>query len=153
MQWTDLTRRLAKLSAASTLVLAACGGGDSNPTGPTNGGGGNDGGDIATMNLVALGFVGLPADVQVEDCMLTRFYSGKIEVTEDGAWRIKLQVHDESGDWGYHDQGRYQDDGDTGSFQSEITGTTYQATYDGTALRLMYDWCENGVPDVQLVFE
>ena len=153
MQWTDLTRRLVKLSAASTLVLAACGGGDSNPTGPTNGGGGDGGGDIATLNLVALGFIGLPADVQVEDCMLTRFYGGKLELRENGAWTIKLQVHDESGDWGYRDDGEYQDNGDTGWFKSQITGMTYQATYDGTDLRVMYDWCENGVPDVQRVFE
>lgn len=147
MQWTDLKRRLTTVSAASALVLAACGGGDKNPTGPATGE------DVDTWDLVALGFAGLPADAQLEDCMLTRFYGGKLELRENGAWTIKLQVHDESGDWGYRDDGEYQDNGDTGWFKSQITGMTYQATYEGTDLRVMYDWCENGVPDVQLVFE
>ena len=54
MQWTDLTRRLAKLSATSTLVLAACGGGDKN-LGPENGG------NVDTWQMVAVGNTGLPA--------------------------------------------------------------------------------------------
>jgi hypothetical protein len=146
MQWTDLTRRLAKLSAASTLVLAACGGGDKN-LGPETGG------DVDTWDMVALGNAGLPAEAEVEDCRLTRFDHGTLELREDGAWRITLQVNDVSGDWGYHDEGEFQSNGDTGWFRSQITGTTYQATYDGTDLRIDYDWCENGVPDVQFVFE
>ena len=73
MQWTDLTRRLAKLAAASTLVLAACGGGDKN-LGPETGGG------IDTWDMVALGNAGLPAEAEVEDCRLTRFDHGKLEL-------------------------------------------------------------------------
>jgi hypothetical protein len=146
MQWTDLRRGLAMLAAAPALVLAACGGGDKN-VGPDNGA------DVDTWEMVALGNAGLPADAEVEDCRLTRFDQGKLELREDGSWRITLRVNDVSGDLGYHDEGEYQSNGDTGWFRSQITGTTYQAAYDGTDLRIDYDWCENGVPDVQLVFE
>ena len=103
--------------------------------------------------MVAIGNAGLPAQAEVEDCRLTRFDGGKLELREDGAFRITLQVNDVSGDWGYRDEGEFQSNGATGWFRSNITGTTYQASYDGTALRIDYDWCENGVPDVQLVFE
>ncbi len=85
MHWTDLTRRVAKLSAATTLVLAACGGGDKN-LGPETGG------DIDTWDMVAIGNAGLPAEAEVEDCRSTRFDQGKLELREDGAWRINLQV-------------------------------------------------------------
>ena len=146
MQWTDLTRGLGMLlTAASSLALAACGSGDKT-LGP-------DTGNVDTWDMVAVGNAGLPAEAEVEDCRLTRFDHGKLELREDGAWRITLQVNDVSGDWGYHDEGKYQSNGDTGWFQSQITGTTYRATYDGTDLRIDYDWCENGVTDVQLVFE
>jgi hypothetical protein len=148
MQWTEMRRRLIILAAVPTVVLAgACGGGDKSPTGP--GGGDN----VDTWELVALGRAGLPADAQLEDCSATRFYSGKLELTDNGGWRIRLQVHDHSGDWGYEDEGQYQADGNTGLFKSNISGSTYQATYDGTDLAITYDWCFNGVPDVQLVFE
>ena len=72
MQWTDLTRRLARLSAASTLALAACGGGDKN-LGPETGG------DVETWEMVAIGTTGLPAAAEVEDCRLTRFDHGTLE--------------------------------------------------------------------------
>jgi hypothetical protein len=145
MQWTNVKRGLSIVSA---LVVAACGGGDKNPTGP-----GTGGGNVDTWKMVAIGNAGLPAEAEVEDCRLTRFNSGKLELRDDGSFRISFQVTDVSGDWGYHDEGEYQKNGDNGLFQSQITGTTYQAFYDGTYLHIEYDWCENGVPDVQLVFE
>ena len=29
----------------------------------------------------------------------------------------------------------------------------YSGTVNGTEVKIMYDWCENGVADVQLVFD
>jgi hypothetical protein len=152
MHWTKMKRGMSILAAGSALLLAAaCGGGDKGPTGP----GGGNGPGTDTWRLVALGRAGLPADAQLEDCTLTRFYSGQLDLTQNGGWQIKLQVHDDTGDWGYLDKGKYQEnaDGETVSFQSQISGLTYRGTYDGTDLAIMYDWCANGVPDVQLVFE
>jgi hypothetical protein len=37
-------------------------------------------------------------------------------------------------------------------FDSQISGTSYAGTVNGTEVKIMYDWCYNGVPDVQLVF-
>ena len=147
MWWKENIRRLSKLSPWTALLMAiACGGGDKSPTGP-------DGGNAAEFELVALGKVGLPADTQLEDCTATRFYSGAIRLDPaTGRWQIALQVHDNSGDWGYRDEGETEVDGQTVWFDSEISGTSYEGTVDGTEVKIMYDWCYNGVPDVQLVF-
>jgi hypothetical protein len=145
-----LKRGLTILSAAAALLLGACGGGNSNPTGPARGGGG---GEVDTWRLVALGRAELPTDAQVEDCPVTHFYSGKLELRDGDAWRLTLQVHDDSGDWGYEDDGVYQDDGDSGWFRSNVSGVTYQAMYNGPDMGIMYDWCFNGQPDLLLVFE
>src|SRR5438477_375893 len=101
MHWTEMKWRLGILAGGSALLLAtACGGGDKNPTGP------GGGGDAATYNLVSLGRAGLPADAQLEDCSTTRFYSGGLKVSANGTWDLRLKVHDDSGDWGYQDEGR-----------------------------------------------
>jgi hypothetical protein len=155
MSWSERIRRLSTLSPWTALLMAAlgCGGGDKNPTGP--GGGGGGGGDVAELELVRLGLVGLPADAQVEDCTLTRFYGGGIAIDQKtGRWEITLQVHDDNyGDWGYRDQGETEVDGNTVWFDSEISGTSHAGTVNGPEVKIMYDWCENGVADVQLVFD
>ena len=152
MSWSKRTRRLSALSPWTALLMAAlgCGGGDKNPTGP-----GGGGGDVAELELVRLGLAGLPADAELEDCTLTRFYGGGITIDQKtGRWEITLQVHDDNyGDWGYRDQGETEVDGDTVWFDSEISGTSHAGTVDGTEVKIMYDWCENGVADVQLVFD
>jgi hypothetical protein len=153
MSWKETIRRLSTLSPGTALLMAiACGGGDKSPTGP---GGGGGGGDVAELELVALGRAGLPADAKVEDCTLTRFYGGGIKIDQKtGRWEITLQVHDDNyGDWGYRDQGQTEVDGETVWFDSEISGTSHAGTVDGTEVKIMYDWCENGVADVQLVFD
>jgi hypothetical protein len=149
MHWTIMNWGLGILAGGSALFLAtACGGGDKSPTGP------GDGGDAATYDLVALGRAGLPADAKVEDCTITRFYGGGLQVHDDGTWQITLQVHDINyGDWGYRDEGEIEQDGSTVWFDSQISGTSHAGTVDGPEIRIMYDWCENGVADVQLVFD
>jgi hypothetical protein len=150
MWWRENVRRLSKLSPWTALLMAAlgCGGGGKSPTGPGSG-------DAAEFELVALGRAGLPTDAQVEDCTLTRFYGGRITIDQQtGTWQITLQVHDDNyGDWGYRDEGQAEVDGETVWFDSQISGTSHQGTVNGTEVKIMYDWCENGVADVQLVFD
>jgi hypothetical protein len=141
-------RRLVTLAPWTALLLGiGCGGGDKAPTGP--------GGGEAPLSygLASLGRMGLPADVALEDCSLTRFYGGRLQVTDDGSWEISLQVHDYSGDWGYLDEGEVEEDGATLWFNSAVSGASYEGAVDGSEMKIMYDWCYNGVPDVQLVFD
>jgi hypothetical protein len=149
MRWIEMTRWLSILAAGPALLLAtACGGGNKNPTGP-----GGGGGAAAQYQLVALGRAGLPADAELEDCILTRFYSGGLGINRDGTWQIKLKINDANlGDWGYVDNGQIEEDGETVWFDSDVSGLSYEATVNGPEISIIYDWCENGVPDVQLVF-
>jgi hypothetical protein len=153
MSWTRIFRRLSLLPWTALLVTAVgCGGGDKSPTGP--GGDGPGGGDISELRLISLGRAGLPADAQLEDCTLTRFYSGAIQIDRaTGDWQLTLKVHDANlGDWGYRDGGQTEVDGQTVWFDSEVTGNSFEGTVDNTGVAMMYDWCEDGVADVQLVF-
>ena len=141
-------RRLVMLAPWTALLLGiGCGGGSDNPNGP----GGEQG--PFSYELVSIGRVGLPADLALEDCATTRFYGGGLEVTDDGSWRMSLQVRDGSGDWGYLDQGDAWEDAGILWFDSEVSGVSYQAAVEGTEVKIMYDWCFDGVADVQLVFD
>jgi hypothetical protein len=160
MWWTQSIRRLTALPPWTTLLIAAigCGGGDKSPTGPTDPGPGPGQQQGAVeFELASLGFAGLPADAQLEDCNLTRFYSGKIAIEpKTGEWQIDLRVHDDNdGDWAYRDYGESAGDGNTVFFESQVSGVSYEGTVnvDATEIKIMYDWCYNGVPDVQLVFD
>lgn len=150
MSMSEKMRLLSRLVPWPALLMAAaCGGGDGDrPTGPGGGGEAPD-----NYRLVALGFAGLPADLVTEDCIETRFYSGGLDVAGDGRWQIRLKVHDDNlGDWGYKDEGQIEVDGETVWFDSQITEMSFEGSIADGAIRIMYDWCENGVPDVQLVF-
>lgn len=137
------------LVAASALLLPAACGGDKNPTGP-----GGGGGPAGTYDLVALGLAGLPADAQLEDCIVTRFYSGGLQLSGNGTWQMSLQFHDDNyGDAAYTDEGQFEQNGSTLRLDSQLSGSSFQAKVDGTEMKIMYDWCYNGVPDVQLVFD
>ena len=116
MQRNERIRRLMRLVPWPTLLLAVACGGDKGPTGP-------GGGDMeqVTYDLVSLGRVGLPTDAQLEGCTVTRFYSGGLQVTDDGSWQIRLQVHDQDGDWGYEDDGEVEEDGGAFWFVSTIS--------------------------------
>lgn len=155
------TEKMGRLRAwypwtAMLIAAVGCGGDDKSPTGPGNQGQG-DNPNAIEFQLVALGRVGLPTDAQLENCGVTRFYGGKINIDPNtGEWDIHLRVHDDqSGDWGYLDTGRSVGDDETVLFESDVSGVTYNGTVngDGTEVTIMYDWCFDGVPDVQLVFD
>jgi hypothetical protein len=151
MQWTEIKRGLSVLLGGSALLLAAAcgGGGDHSPTGPTNGG------NTLQFSLVSLGQDRLPAQTEVENCTLTRFNSGGLTVNRDGTWKLKLKIWDDNlGDWAYADNGTYEEvgDGETVWFRSDITDMNFHGAVNGPEVVMDYDWCEDGVPDVQLVF-
>lgn len=147
MRRSGRIRRLVALAPWTALLLGiGCGDGAKGPTGP-------GGEPTIAYELVSLGRVGLPADLALEDCTLTRFYGGGMELTDDGSWQISLQVHDHSGDWGYLDRGEVWEEGGALWFDSEVSGASYPAAVEGSEVRIMYDWCYDGVPDVQLVFD
>ena len=160
MWWTrDYAAADGVYRRGPTLLIAAvgCGGGDKSPTGPDDPGpADNPNPNAIEFQLVALGRVGVPTDAQLEDCGGVRFYGGRIEIDPNsGEWQIHLKVHDQSGDWGYLDTGRSVGDDATVLFESDVSGVTYDGTVndDGTEVTIMYDWCFDGVPDVQLVFD
>jgi hypothetical protein len=158
MRQSSRIRRLIRLVPWPALLFAAaCGGGDNGPAGPADPSGpGPNNPNAVDFRLAALGRVGLPADLAIEDCQLTRFYSGKIAIEpKTGEWQIDLQVHDDSGNWGFRDWGHSVGDGSEVLFESDYSGITYNGTVNGNGseVTIMYDWCANGVPDVQLVFD
>jgi hypothetical protein len=149
MSRIESIRRFALLVPCAALLLGTgCGGGgDKGPTGP-------GGGETARFALMSVGKAGLPADVKVEDCTLTRFYGGEMVVTDDGGWELRLQVHDGNyGDWTSGDKGEIEDDGYNLWFVSDYSGSSYPADVEGTEIKMMYDWCYNEVPDIQLVLD
>ena len=161
MSWIESMRRLTRLSPWTVALIGAigCGGGDKSPTGPTGpreGGQGPGGSTAIEFELVRLGLVGLPADTQFEDCQVTRFYGGTIAIEpKTGQWQIDLRVHDDDdGNWAYRDLGGSAGNEESVLFESQVSGVTYEGTVneDGTEIKILYDWCFNGVPDVQLVF-
>jgi hypothetical protein len=113
------TRGLSWLVPAALLLGAACGGGDKSPTGPDGPGGAGQ--NTIDFQLSSLGLAGLPADVKVEDCALTRFYSGKIDINPTtGEWQLSMQVHDYTGDWGYKDWGHSEGGTTDVTFDSDV---------------------------------
>lgn len=141
-------RRLTRLVPWPTLLLAAaCGGGDDKgPAGP-------GGEPTVSYELAALGQVGLPANVHIDGCTPTLFKSGYLLLTEDDGWFLRLEVSDEDGDWGYEDEGEVDEDGAGLWLVSELSGSAYQAAFNGGQASLLYDWCYDGAPDIQLVFD
>ena len=157
MWCTEVFPRLRTLFPWTVMLIAAvgCGGDDKSPTGPGDPVP-DDNPNAIEFQLAALGRVGVPADAQLEDCGVIRFYGGRIDIDPNsGEWQIHLRVNDQSGDWAYLDTGRSVGDDATVLFESDVSGVTYEGTVndDGTEVTIMYDWCFDGVPDVQLVFD
>ena len=151
MQRSERIRRLMRLVPWPTLLLAAACGGDKGPTGP-------GGGDMeqVTYDLVSLGRVGLPTDAQPRLLRtVTRFYSGGFEVTGmTGVGTPRIQVDHQDGDRGYEDDGEVEEDGGQRLVASDVLGTHLSGHFGPAGKRLiLYDWCYDGVPDVQLVFD
>ena len=150
MQWTQTKRGLA-ITTAVLLLTAGCGG-DKGPTGP--GGGGGDG-PAGAYELVAVDRSQVPAVVQVEDCIPTRFQRGELLLNPDGTWWLELGFYDDNYQDGAtaSDDGAYVQEGSTVWLHSTFSGFTHQARVGGAEVAILYDWCYNGVPDVELVLE
>ncbi len=91
MSRSERIRRLVTLAPWTALLLGiGCGDGSKSPTGP----GDEQGAD--SYELVALGNAALPIDLQIEDCIMTRFYGGELQLHEDGTWQLALGFYDDN---------------------------------------------------------
>jgi hypothetical protein len=141
-----LSRGRTLAALGFTLIVAgACGGGGDNATGP----GGSTGG---TYNLVRTNGDRVPAIEQVEDCSPSRFREGTLTLTADGDWHVSVKGDDERGPQVMSDQGKYERDGGDLSFESPEWGD-FDGEIDGNQVVLHYDFCENGVADIDFEFQ
>jgi hypothetical protein len=132
------------MALCSTLVLGGCGGSDGG-TGPGGGLGGQ-------LELVGINEDGLPESEVIEDCDETWFYSGTLSM--NGAnWEMRVEWEDGNGESWTGDHGSFERDGNDLYFRSEAWGDEFEGEVEGSLVVLYYDFCTNGVADVDLVFE
>lgn len=151
MRWFELQRIWRALPVAAALFLVgACGGDD-------NGGGlgpGNGGGLAGTYQLVGINEDGIPEEEQMEDCAPTLFTNGSMSMDGDGTYSLSVEYEQFGDPDGWQDNGTFQrqENGDL-SFDSEAWGDRFEGEVDGDLVVLYYDFCTNGVADIDLVFE
>ena len=151
MQRPKLKPALHLLATTAALALAACGGGDRSPTGP---GPEPEPGDgvVAEFALARIGFVGLPAYLNIEDCAPTRFTGGGMWFYDDGSWEFAIAIQNDLGDTRFDNAGWYEQAGGALWFEAD-DGETFQGTIDQDGvIAIDYDYCQNGQTDIQLVF-
>lgn len=146
MRWFELQRMWRTLPVAGLLLAGACGGGDGG-TGP----GGN--GLSGTYELVGINEDGVPEEEQVENCLPALFTSGSMALDGDGNFELSILYENQDGQDGFQDHGRFQRDGDDLSFDSEAWGDRFDGEVEGDLVVLYYDFCANGVADIDFVFE
>jgi hypothetical protein len=132
------------MALASALVLTGCGGSDGG-TGPGGGLGGQ-------YELVGINEDGLPESEVIEGCDETVFYSGNLRMDGDN-WEMRVDWEDANGESWTGDHGSFERDGNTLYFRSEAWGDGFEGELEGSLVVLYYDFCTNGVADVDLVFE
>jgi hypothetical protein len=151
MRWFELQRiRRALPVAAGLFLVAACGGND-------NGGGlgpGNGGGLAGNYELVGINEDAIPEEEQMEDCAPTLFTGGSMTMDGDGNFELSVEYQQFEGPDGWQDHGTFERHEDGGlSFDSEAWGDHFEGEVDGDLVVLYYDFCTNGVHDIDLVFE
>jgi hypothetical protein len=134
----------AAIALCSTLVLTGCGGSDGG-TGPGAGLGGQ-------YELVGINEDGLPESEVIEDCDETLFHAGTLSMN-GGNWEMRVDWEDGNGESWTGDHGSFERDGNTLYFQSQAWGDDFEGEVEGSLVVLYYDFCTNGVADVDLVFE
>lgn len=73
---------------------------------------------------------------------------------EDGNFELSITYENEEGPDGFTDHGQFQRDGNTGlSFESEAWGDRFEGEIEDDLVVLYYDFCANGVADIDFVFE
>ncbi len=153
MHGFEIKRWVRVLAAGSALLLvAACGGGDKSPTGPTGGDGGGDNVLVGDYYLFSVGKISLPADLTFDQCDPARVLGGSLRMNADGSWMFTVQVVDQySPNDELNDEGTWQWDGTLLTFQSAAYGDSFTAKIDG-GIKMDYDYCPDGKSDIQLVF-
>ena len=103
--------------------------------------------------MVGINEDGLPEEEQMEECTSTLFQGGSLALSGNGTWEFAIDVADENGEWTLQDGGRYESDGVDLQFASAAYGDQFEGEIEGDLVVLYYDFCANGVADIDLVFE
>ncbi len=78
---------------------------------------------------------------------------GSGSLTLDGdSFEMRIETDDEDQNW-LGDHGSFERDGNDLHFWSEAWGDEFEGEVEGSLVVLYYDYCANGVADVDLVFE
>lgn len=149
MRWFELNRVCRGLPVLAALFLAAaCGGGDG------NGGTGPGGGSLAgSYQLVGINEDGLPEEEQMENCTSSVFTGGSMVLNGNGTWQFAINWEDETGAHVLQDGGQFQGQAADLSFASAQYGDQFDGAIEDELVVLYYDFCANGVADIDFVFE
>ena len=140
-----------RAAIGSALLLAACGG-DGN-TAPGDGGDGPDGSLAGIHELIGVNDQGLPVTTAPEDCTSTKFWGGKIRLTDDGSWDIVVDWSDETGNFQLRDGGDFEQEADTHLLLRSEEGDLYGGIVHDDAIVVTFDFCHDGQPGTDFVFE
>ncbi len=130
-----------------TLLAAACGGGDHNPTRP-------GGGLTGTWTLVGINEDGLP-ESEPYNFGTADFQSGTLRLSQDGQWEMTINYDhlEQNESRQLEDYGQYgREDADL-SFASEAYGDHIEGGVDDGYVYMIYDFDGDGAYETEFTFE
>jgi len=130
-----------------TLLAAACGGGDHNPTGPA-------GGLTGTWTLVGINEDGLP-ESEPYTFGTADFQSGTLRLSQDGQWEMTINYDhlEQNESRQLEDYGQYGRDDEDLSFASEAYGDHIEGGVDDGYVYMIYDFDGDGAYETEFTFE
>ena len=130
-----------------TLLAAACGGGDHNPTGPGSG-------LTGTWTLVGINEDGLP-ESEPYNFGTADFQSGTLRLSQDGQWEMTINYDhlEQNESRQLEDYGKYDSHDEDLSFASEAYGDHIEGGMDDGYVYMIYDFDGDGAYETEFTFE